>query len=170
MALVLLRDRDHEPQVRVDEQVLRALVATLDRLRELHLLRRGEQWVAPRLVQEELQRVGRRRGDLLVRVRDLFLDRTRAVVGQLDALRLEALEEAVDVVLLQLELLDELVQLGHVHAAVLLAVLDQNSHRILCHCQTGTPRPLGFNVLTRNRPYWFQGILTWQVIRPQTAQ
>ena len=41
-----------------------ALVAALDPLRELDLLRRGQQRVAAGLVEEELQRVGRHRGDL----------------------------------------------------------------------------------------------------------
>src|SRR5207248_6820159 len=43
VALVLLRDRDDEAQVRVDEQVLGLLVTALDRLRELDLLCRGQQ-------------------------------------------------------------------------------------------------------------------------------
>ena len=46
-----------------------SLVAALDPLRELDLLRRGQQRIAPDLVQEELERVGGRGGELLVRVR-----------------------------------------------------------------------------------------------------
>ena len=68
VTLVLLRDRDDEPQVRVDEQILRRLVAVLDPLRELDLLRGRQQRVAAGLVQEQLQRVGRRGRDLRVRV------------------------------------------------------------------------------------------------------
>src|SRR5262249_39822429 len=48
--LVALRDRDDEAEVRIDHPVLRRLVAALDLLRELPLLCRGEQRVAPRLV------------------------------------------------------------------------------------------------------------------------
>ena len=125
MALVLLGDRDDEPQVRVDEQVLRLLVALLDPLRDLDLLGGGQQRVAAGLVQEQLQRVRRRRRDLGVRVADVLLDRARAVVGQLDPVRIEPLEQGLDVVLFELELLDDLVQLRHVDAAVLFAVLDQ---------------------------------------------
>ena len=63
----------------------------------------------------------------MVRVRDVFLDRARAVVGQLDAVRLEPVEQALQVVLLELELLRELVELRQVDAAVLVAVLEQDA-------------------------------------------
>jgi hypothetical protein len=43
---VVLRDRDHEPQVRLDHPLLRVRVAELDPLRELDLLGRSEQLVA----------------------------------------------------------------------------------------------------------------------------
>ena len=68
VTLVLLRDRDDEAEVRVDHPVLRPLVAALDLLRELDLLGGGQQRVAPGLVEEELERVGRHRGDLAVHV------------------------------------------------------------------------------------------------------
>src|SRR5207237_6169994 len=54
VALVLLRDRDDEAEVRVHHPILGGLVAALDPLRELDLLLRGEERPAPRLVQEEL--------------------------------------------------------------------------------------------------------------------
>src|SRR5207245_7304202 len=57
---VVLRDRDHKTQVRLDHVRLRAHVAALDALRELDLLRRCQQRVTPCLPQEELQGVGRR--------------------------------------------------------------------------------------------------------------
>ena len=60
MALVALRDRDDQPQVRVDHPLLRLEVAALDALRELDLLLLGQERPAPRLVEEELQRVGGR--------------------------------------------------------------------------------------------------------------
>src|SRR4029453_16297565 len=57
VALVALRDRDDQAQVGVDHPVLRLEVALLDALRELDLLRRGEQRVAAGVVEEELERV-----------------------------------------------------------------------------------------------------------------
>ena len=66
LALVLLRDRDDEPQVRVDHALLRLEVALLDPLGELDLLVGGQQRVAADLVEEELERVGRRGRQLAV--------------------------------------------------------------------------------------------------------
>ena len=63
-ALVLLRDRDDQAQVRVDHPLLGLEVAALDPLGEVDLLGRREQPVAADLVEEELQRVGRRRREL----------------------------------------------------------------------------------------------------------
>jgi hypothetical protein len=59
LALVAAGDRDHEPQVGVDHPLLRREVASLHALRELDLLRRRQQRVAPRLLEEELERVER---------------------------------------------------------------------------------------------------------------
>ena len=60
LVAVVLRDRDDEPEVRLDHPLLRLHVAALDPLRELDLLRGGQQLVPARLAQEELQRIGRR--------------------------------------------------------------------------------------------------------------
>jgi hypothetical protein len=57
LTLVLARDRDHEPQVRVDHAVLGLEVAALDALGQLDLLLGGEQRVLARLVEEELERI-----------------------------------------------------------------------------------------------------------------
>ena len=59
LVAVALRDRDDEAEVRLDHLLLRAVVAALDALRELDLLRRGEQVDPADVLQEELQRVGR---------------------------------------------------------------------------------------------------------------
>ena len=59
LVAVALRDRDDEPQVRLDHLLLRAMVAALDPLRELDLLRGGQQIDLADVLQEELQRVGR---------------------------------------------------------------------------------------------------------------
>ena len=57
---VVLRDRDDEPEVRLDHPLLRLQVAALDALRQLDLLRGGQQLVAAGLAQEQLERVRRR--------------------------------------------------------------------------------------------------------------
>ena len=59
LVAVALRDRDDEAQVRLDHLLLRAVVAALDPLRELDLLRGGEQVDLADVLQEELERVGR---------------------------------------------------------------------------------------------------------------
>src|SRR5207302_7628579 len=55
---VVLGDGDDEPQVRLDHPLLRLDVAALEALRELDLLRRGQERMAAGLAQEELERVG----------------------------------------------------------------------------------------------------------------
>ena len=59
LVAVALGDRDDEPEVRLDHLLLRAVVAPLDPLRELDLLRRGQQIHLADVLQEELERVGR---------------------------------------------------------------------------------------------------------------
>ena len=54
---VALRDRDDEPQVRLDHLALRDQVAALDPLREDDLLRGGEQLVASDVGEEQLEAV-----------------------------------------------------------------------------------------------------------------
>src|SRR5438552_1702923 len=63
VALVALRDRHDEPQVRVDHAFLRRGVAALDALRERHLFRRGQQRITAGLVHEQRQAVRRSRRD-----------------------------------------------------------------------------------------------------------
>ena len=82
-ALVLLRDRDDEPEVRVDHPVLGGEVAALDPLGEVDLLGGRQQPVAADLVEEELQRVGGRRGERGVVERG-GLRVAAAVVAQVD--------------------------------------------------------------------------------------
>src|SRR5207248_4038676 len=60
LVAVVLRDRDDEAEVRLDHPLLLLLVAALDPLGELDLLRGRQERMAPRLAQEELERVGRR--------------------------------------------------------------------------------------------------------------
>ena len=56
-AAVALRDRDDEPEVRLDHPALRALVAALDRLREHDLLGGREQLVTADVGEEQLEAV-----------------------------------------------------------------------------------------------------------------
>src|SRR5262245_38795766 len=62
LVAVPLRDRDDQAQVRLHHRLLRAVVAALDLLRELDLLRSGEQVDLADVLQEELERVGRHVG------------------------------------------------------------------------------------------------------------
>src|SRR5215831_6909937 len=73
LVAVLLRDRDDEAQVGLDHLLLRAVVTALDPLRELDLLRGGEQVDLPDVLQEELQRVCRDLARLLHRCLVVFL-------------------------------------------------------------------------------------------------
>jgi hypothetical protein len=124
MALVALRDRDHQAEVRVDHPLLGLVVAALDPLGELDLLLLRQQRPASGLVEEELQRIGRRDGEVAVDVSAL-LALTAAVVADLDRPLLELLVEPTHVVVLELVLLDEFVQLREGEAALRFAVCDQ---------------------------------------------
>ena len=98
------------------------------RLGELDLLVGRQQPVAADLVEEQLQRVGGRAGERHV------VDRRRlglaaAVVAQVDPAGLELLVEPPDVVVLELERLSQLVDLGEVEASVLLASIEERCDR-----------------------------------------
>src|SRR5207247_2876111 len=60
LVAVALRNGDDKTQVRLDHPLLRLLVAALDALCELDLLRGRQQRVPPGLAQEELERIRRR--------------------------------------------------------------------------------------------------------------
>ena len=93
LAAVLLRDRHHEPQVRLDHAALGLEIALLDALGELDLLDLREQGIAADLVEEALERVGRAlEGDDALR--DLALGDRGRLLDELDAV---ALELAIDV-------------------------------------------------------------------------
>ena len=119
---VVLRDRDDEPQVRLDHALLRLHVAALDALCELDLLCGRQELVPARLAQEELQRVGGRldgRGE-----RDDGL----GAGGSLDDVDRAAVELAQKRVLLELRevvRLGHLGEIGHAHASDLLGLLQQ---------------------------------------------
>ena len=129
MAAVALRDRDHEPQVRVDHPLLRDEVAPLDALGEGDLVGGGEQLVAADLVEEELQAVGgdTARGgrqvqvEAVVGVRRLVLDQDLGL-GQGGA---EVLDGLVVEVVLERERLD----LVGSNGASLLRLLQEGGKR-----------------------------------------
>jgi hypothetical protein len=128
LALVLLRDRDDEPQVRVDHALLRPEVALLDPLRELDLLVGRQERIAPDLVEEELEGIGGRHRQLAVPERRGLHPGAPAVVAQFDAVRLHVRLQRDDVVVSELEGLHQLVELRQVDATALVAAGDQRSH------------------------------------------
>jgi MFS family permease len=93
LAHVPAGDMDDEAQVRVDHALLRRVLAALDLLRQLDLLRGREQRIAPELVHEQGQRVAAR-GLVVGRVEalllGLFLDDRRefCVQGQYNSFTL----------------------------------------------------------------------------------
>ena len=140
MALVLLRYRYHEAKVRVDHQILCLLVAALDEFRELHLFGGREQLVAARLVQEELQRVGRDDCQVAVDVRALGRLRPGAIVREGNPPLLELLEEPGRLVLVEVGLLEELAYGREVETAELLALFEQCLDAVVDrHCAAYSP-------------------------------
>src|SRR3954470_17504874 len=103
LVAVTLRDRDDEAKVRLDHLLLRAMVTTLDALRELDLLRRREQVDAADVLQEQLERVRRhlrrRGGRLVVEIRG-------SRRHDLDLLLLERLVQLVELAGLEVEIVE----------------------------------------------------------------
>jgi hypothetical protein len=129
-AAVALGVGDHEPQVRLDHAVLRALVAALDPLRELDLLDRRQERPLRDVAQEELQGVAGGLGDggglecagsRLVGALGRVDDFDAAAVG----LGVERLERT----LLEIELLDRRRDLAELEAAVVLSLLEEDVER-----------------------------------------
>ena len=139
MTLVLLRDRDHETEVRVDHEILRFLVASLEALGEFHLLGGGQQLVAACLVEEELERIGRGDGEVAVHVRAPDGVRAGAVVGEHDALLFELLEEAGRLIVVEVGLLEELADRGKVEATELLSLFQQSLQAFVYDHFAGLP-------------------------------
>src|SRR5437764_3316272 len=145
-AAVALRDRDDQPEVRLDHAALRCHVAALDRLRERDLLGGGQELVAPNVREEELQAVGRpdehvrlRLGSLLVGLVGL----SAALLGRLANLEADRLELALkllgvflaEVVLqrerLDLRRLDEATLFGALHERAGVLGFEQLVHLVL---------------------------------------
>ena len=122
LVAVPLRDRDDEAQVRLDHLLLRAVVAALDPLRQLDLLRGRQQVDLADVLEEELQRVG---GDLADLGQLLLL---LLGLGHADDVDLQLLEGAVDVVDLrrvEVELVERERDLVGAHGAGDLSGLEQ---------------------------------------------
>ena len=109
LVAIPLRDRDDEAEVRLDHRLLRRVLAALDALRELDLLRRREERHLADVLEEELQRVGRdlgRRLDFGLRVvdcvgvddRDLRLFECCVEVVQLSRVEVELVESERELV------------------------------------------------------------------------
>jgi hypothetical protein len=127
LVAVVLGDRDHEPEVRLDHALLGGAFAALDPLRELDLLRGSEQRVAAGLAEEELERVGGRLVAELLDDRGRWRGRLLLVLEDLDAPALELAEERVDLEGLELLGLDELDDLRLAHGAARLGGLEQDA-------------------------------------------
>jgi hypothetical protein len=130
VSLVPLRDRDDQPEVRVDHPLLRRRVASLDPLGELDLLLGGQERPASRLVQEELKRVRRRDREVAVHVGAL-LALAAAVVAQLDPALLGLVVERPHLILVQLVLGHELVHARELQAALVLPLGEQGSDQLM---------------------------------------
>ena len=85
----------------------------------------GQQRIAPHLVQEELQCVGRRDRELAVDVARVDGISARAVVRDVDAALLDPVVEILEPLFVELEKLDDLVELGDVEATLLLPAVEQ---------------------------------------------
>ena len=102
-------------------------IAALDPFRELHLLGGCEERVPGQLVEEELQRVDGRRGEIAVRVRRHPLPAGH-VVAHLDPVRLELPEQRLG--LLVVELLDDGLDLREQEEPLVVSTSDQRVGRV----------------------------------------
>ena len=122
LVAVVLGDRDHQPQVRLDHPFLRVHVAALDPLRELDLLGCRQELMPAGLPQEELERISRRldrsgQRDDGLRVRRLLDDLDRSLV--------ELAQHRILLELRELVGLRDLRQIGRADRANLLCCLEQ---------------------------------------------
>ena len=126
LVAVALGDRDDEAEVGLDHRLLGGVVAELDPLRELDLLRRGEERHLADVLEEELQRVGR---DLRLGG-PLLLGVGLALLGA-DDVDLRLFERGVELVELgriEVELVEREGDLLGVELAGALAGLEQRPH------------------------------------------
>ena len=149
LVAVVLRDRDDEPQVRLDHLLLRVEVAALDALGEVDLLLRREQPHLADVLQEQLKGVGRhvrlqvdRRLLAPAAAVDGALDHGRGVRGVvLDELDLGLLEVAVkllDVALVELNFGERGGDLGYRSASRSACPLATRSFTSSSSCRSAT--------------------------------
>ena len=119
---VVLGDGDDQSQVGLDHPLLGLHVAALDALRELDLLRSGEQLMPAGFAQEELERVRRRLHGCRDRRDDL---RLRGLLDDLDRPLVQLAQERVVLELGQLVDLGDLCELRGAHGSHLLGLLEQ---------------------------------------------
>ena len=125
LVAIVLGDRDDEAQVRLDHVLLGAVVAALDPLGELDLLRGGQQLDAPDLAQEEGERVDR--GVALVDLERHLRLGGLGLVDELDVRVLERAQNLVDLGRLEVELVERSRDLLVCHEAGSDPSLDQNT-------------------------------------------
>ena len=130
-------------EVRVDHPILGVEVAVLDLLRELDFLGGGQQGVAARLVQEQLQRISRRGGQISVDVGRIARGLSAAVVGEADPPLLELRVERLELLLVELELLDGCAELDRLRqpASSPASRIGPRISRLMQHrCSHSPPR------------------------------
>jgi hypothetical protein len=135
VTLVALRDRDHEPQVRVDHPLLGGVVATLHALRERDLLGGGQQRVAAGAVHEQRQRIGR--ADDSIGLPDVGrLDGCLVLIVRsvdLDVAGLELSAKRPEVILLEVVLERERLQGALLDLPSVLALVEERLKRCFKH-------------------------------------
>src|SRR5215210_568919 len=152
VALIALRERHHQAEVRVHHALLRLEVSALDPLGELDLPVGREKRMSADVAQEELERVAGHVRQLVDRVRRARLGGAPAVVGYLDAAGLEAVGERLRLV--RGQVLRQLGELGQFDASLLLAALDDGVQCDGAHGCRLPDRPTGRTRTSAPRRPW----------------
>src|SRR6266511_3933718 len=151
---VLLGDRDDETEIGLDHLLLRTMVATLDPLRELDLLRGGEEVDLADVLEEELQGVSRD----LARLLDLLLFLLHAG-HDLDLKLLERVVKVVDLGRLQVELVERDRDFVRAQLAVLPPRLEERLGVLRLHEVDDGLRCNGYLYYAHSVPPSWTGVL-----------